>query len=128
MKKYKPKRNKHAKQFKLHSSKRETRQERGYTKEWYKYRFRFIHHNPRCYVCGSNDRINVDHIIPWKVDPEKLFWDIYNFLPLCHCCHSSVTGLFDRYDEPNTKEKVEWIKKQRELNKIEIKVKVVPIK
>ena len=127
MKQYKPKKNKHAKQFKLHSSKRDTRQKRGYTKEWYAYRARFLKHNPNCYVCRSTDRINLDHIVRHQGD-TNLFWDIYNIAPLCHSCHSIVTGRFDRYDPPRTKEKIEWIKKQREQNNVDIKVKIVPFK
>ncbi len=127
MKQYKPKKNKNAKQFKLHSSKRKTRKEMGYNQEWYRYRFKFLKHNPKCYVCGSTDRINIDHIQAHKGNND-LFWDEYNYMSLCHSCHSKVTASFDKFKVPKTEEKIAWIKKQREFNGIDIKVKIVPIK
>lgn len=112
------------KRFEL--NKRESQTKRGYDNEWVKYRAKFIKHNPACYVCGSNYKINVDHIKAHKGDNE-LFWNNHNHMPLCQHCHSFVTGKFDRYEVQKLEEKIEWIKEQRELRKIDIKIKVIKV-
>jgi len=125
-KQYKPKKNKHAKQFKLHGSTRNAR-EMGYTKQWEKYRYRFLHHNPKCYVCSMKSE-HVDHIVAAKVDRDKYFWKVDNYMPMCRRCHGYVTGKFDRFEIPKTEEKLAWIKQRRLMFNINIKVKIVPFK
>jgi 5-methylcytosine-specific restriction endonuclease McrA len=125
MKKYKPKRIKKVKRFEL--NKRESSTKRGYDAEWSKYRFRFLHHNKKCYACGQDANV-VDHIIPAKVDREKYFWKEDNYLPLCAVCHNTITGLFDRHRNPNTEGKIKWLQEQREKNNVSVRVKIVPIK
>lgn len=123
VKSYKPKKFT-TKKFNL--NKRETRTQRGYTNEWYRYRAKFLKQNPKCYACGSRDRLNVDHIIVHRKDQEK-FWDIYNFIPLCHSCHSTVTANFDRHEVQLVDDKIAWLQHQRKINGIRTQVKVVPL-
>jgi hypothetical protein len=100
--------------------------EKGYDSNWDKYRFRFLHHNPKCYVCGAKSTV-VDHYVAWKVDKEKYFWNEQNFCPMCQYCHNYVTGKFDKHKVPLCAEKSEWIKEQREKFNINIKVKIVKL-
>lgn len=120
---YKPKKLQ-TKKFNL--NKQKSRITRGYDSKWYAFRTRFIKHNPKCYACGSNDRINVDHIIAHKSD-EKLFWNAHNYIPLCHSCHSYVTAKFDRFDEPKTEQKIKWLQETRKQLQVDTKVVIVPI-
>lgn len=128
---FKPVRHSAKSKFELESNKKETGRSKGYDAEWEKYRWRFLYHNPRCYACGRSkeDRVTmcVDHILAHKGDQVK-FWDPKNFMPLCSHCHSVVTARFDKFEVPRIKEKMVWIDKTRELNRINIKVKVVPFK
>ena len=94
MKQYKPKKPKNLKRFEL--NKRESSTKRGYDAKWSKYRFRFLHHNPKCYCCGQKANV-VDHYIPWKIDKEKYFWNEHNYISLCSLCHNTITGKFDRH-------------------------------
>lgn len=110
--------------------KKETGRTKGYSVEWEKYRWRFLYHNPRCYACGrdkTNMSIHIDHIVAHKGN-EELFWNETNYIPLCHSCHSVVTGRYDKYNPPKTEEKMKWLESQRDLWNVEIKVKVVPLK
>lgn len=83
------------------------------TQEWTAFRFRFLHHNPKCYACHLPSA-HVDHLVPARVDEEG-FYRKGNHVPLCHSCHSTVTRLFDQFTPPKTQEKIEWLEKQRKL-------------
>ncbi len=96
------------------------------TKEWTDYRFRFLHHNPKCYICDGPSRV-VDHIKSHKGD-VKLFEQNDNHMPACSSCHSTFTQLFDKYDPPKTQEKIAWIINKRKFNGVESRVKVIPYK
>lgn len=122
MKKYKP-RKANSKKFELR--KRKSARERGYDSRWTKYRFRFLYHNPKCYVCADKSKV-VDHIKAHKGD-EDLFWNENNYMPLCKRCHDRITGMFDRKDVPDLDGKIKWIRKERERNQVNIKIKVVPL-
>ena len=125
LKQFKPKR--HTTRKKFSGTKRETRQSVGYGKNWLKYRYRFLHHNPYC--CACNERATVvDHAVPWKVDKEKWFWNIENYLPFCHSCHSTVTAKFDRQQNPDLEGKDKWIAQRRKELNITRPVKRVPFK
>jgi hypothetical protein len=100
--------------------------EKGYNSKWDKYRFRFLHHNPKCYTCGQKATV-VDHYVAWKVDKEKYFWNEENFMPLCRGCHNYVTGKFDQHKEPKCAEKSEWVREQREKYNITTKIVRVSI-
>lgn len=101
--------------------------EKGYDKNWNKYRFRFLHHNKNCYCCEAPAK-HVDHIRAVKDDKEQYFWKVDNYIPLCHSCHSYVTYHFDSCNPPKTQEKINWLHVQREGKNILTKVKVVPFK
>lgn len=93
------------------------------TKEWVKYRFRFLHHNPLCYACGAKACV-VDHIVAAKLD-ENLFKNVTNHLPLCKSCHNAITTLFDKYDPPKTEDKMVWLQKKRNDTGTKVRVKVL---
>ncbi len=73
---------------------RPSAQERGYTKEWSRYRRRFLREHPLCAACQSEGRLVpatvVDHIVPHRGD-RALFWDPANHQPLCATHHSRKT-------------------------------------
>lgn len=107
--------------------KQESARKKGYSHEWEKYRWRFLHHNPNCYICNKK-ATQVDHLRAVKGDFENFFWRTDNYAPMCHSCHSKVTVLFDTSDPPKTKEKIEWIKREREIRLVTNKIKIVPFK
>ena len=73
---------------------RESASERGYGRAWQKARKGFLRSHPFCAECLKAGRYvkatDVDHIIPHHGD-AKLFWNIRNWQPLCHSCHSKKT-------------------------------------
>lgn len=121
LKKFKPKRHE-TRKFNL--NKREDSQARGYDSEWSKFTFRFKHYNKNCYACGSNQKINVDHILTKRYYPE-LAEDKSNFMPLCQSCHSTVTNKFERHNPPDIKGKLEWINRKRADTNTTIRIKVI---
>lgn len=96
-----------------------------YDRDWQVYRHRFLYYNTQCYACGSTEQLHVDHLVAHKGDAE-LFKKLTNHIPLCHKCHSHVTGLFDRFKIPRTQEKLEWINKKRASLGLTTSVKVMP--
>lgn len=94
-----------------------------YDKDWNTFRFRFLHHNPKCYVCAEKATV-VDHIEAHKGD-ENIFKRWGNHCPLCKRCHDTITGKFDQYNPPKTKEKVQWIHNKR--LQFDVKVRIKPI-
>ena len=107
--------------------KQENAREKGYCASWEKYRWRFLHHNPTCYICNAKSNV-CDHIRAVKGDVEEFFWKSDNFCPMCNSCHSQVTGMFDRCNPPKTEEKVAWIRKERAKNFVTSRIKIVPFK
>lgn len=101
------------------------REDQYKTTRWVRYRFRFLHHNPKCYAC-TNKAGHVDHIVPARIDPEG-FWKQGNHVALCHSCHSTVTAKFDRKDPPDTQGKVKWLQEQRSLMQLKHPIKVISI-
>lgn len=93
---------------------RDERQSLYHTQKWRNFRFRFVKDNPRCFSCGESEKtIHVDHIEAHKGNEEK-FFDPYNVIPLCYTCHNYITSKFDKFKIPKLKEKMEWIKSNRE--------------
>ena len=123
IKQYKPRRSIGGKQY---SPKKKSAREKGYDRDWDKFRFRFLHHNPKCYVCGERSTI-CDHIVAHKGDKEK-FEAINNFMPLCTRCHNYITGKFDKYEVPRTEEKLKWVEKTRKEYGTTVNIKVIPYK
>ena len=123
-KRYKPNENRN-KSFtpEKYEPKQESTSKMGYGKDWQTYRFRFLHHNKQCYVCGGKSTV-VDHIVAHKKNTE-LFEATNNHLPLCAKDHNVITGKFDRKVVQDLEGKMAWIKKRRELNGIDFPVKVL---
>lgn len=40
----------------------------------------------RCYGCGKQDKLTIDHIVPLTV---KWDWNFMNLQPLCHACNNA---------------------------------------
>ena len=91
---------------------------------WKKYAIVFLNINRDCYACGERATV-IDHIIAHKGDAKK-FMDLLNHMALCKRCHDTCTASFDHSEIPRTKEKLEWLDKQRKLKNITSKVRVLP--
>lgn len=97
-----------------------------YNKGWTNYRFRFLHHNPKCYACGQKANL-VDHIRAAKGD-RSFFWKVDNYIPLCRRCHDWVTTQFDRHKVPLVEDKLRWLSEERSKRDLTTKVKITPFK
>lgn len=63
--------------------------------KWNKVRKEFLKDNYRCASCGSDNDIEVHHIVPVHVDPS-LELDKNNLIPLCaKSCHLLIGHLMD---------------------------------
>jgi len=64
--------------------------------QWRKVRDDFIKKQPRCQVCGTNDELNVHHIVPFHLD-ESLELEESNLITLCNKngCHFSFGHLYN---------------------------------
>lgn len=63
--------------------------------KWNKVRKDFLKNNPRCAACGSDNDIEIHHIVPVHVDPS-LELDTNNLIPLCaKSCHLLMGHLMD---------------------------------
>ena len=89
-----------------------TERSKLYDQTWQIYRYRFLHYNKRCYACGSEEKLHVDHLLPHKGDVD-LFKKLNNHIPLCDRCHGQVTTLFDRFKIPRQEEKLKWLHDKR---------------
>ena len=59
-------------------------------RSWTDARDAYLDEHPCCVVCGSPERVQVDHIVPHRGD-YSLMWDSSNWQTLCHSCHSAKT-------------------------------------
>lgn len=50
--------------------------------KWRKVREAHLKHNDRCFLCGSNKQLEVHHIIPFSIAPDKEL-DKENLITLC---------------------------------------------
>jgi hypothetical protein len=94
------------------------RSTKDYGSEWKRYRYRFIHHNNKCYACGTSGKerqLHVDHIQTVRNNPE-LFWEPTNHIALCINCHSTVTGKFDMGKTQDLEGKLKWLARKREIH------------
>jgi 5-methylcytosine-specific restriction endonuclease McrA len=94
------------------------------TPEWRKYRFRFLHHNPKCYACGMPSS-QVEHLHSVRNYPEK-FKELTNHIPLCHGCHSTITINFDQDRKCNVEGKLKWFADERLKRNLTFGIKVLP--
>ena len=66
--------------------------------KWHRFRGMFLRRNPVC--CDPDNRhpgrtaaaVDVDHIIPWRDDPTRLFYNMLNCQALCKACHGHKTA------------------------------------
>ncbi len=98
-----------------------------YDGDWQKYSKEFLSNNPKCYSCGEKATVT-DHIVNHLGDCN-IFWKEDNYIPLCGRCHNIITARFDKYHKrgKSIEEKLKWISDNRIRNRIEIRVRVVPI-
>lgn len=60
----------------------------------------------RCVLCDAKGRLEVDHIIPVRLAPERAY-DLTNLQALCTACHSRKTRL-EVGHPPLPKARREW--------------------
>tara|TARA_R110000787_G_scaffold5686_2_gene20501 strand:- start:2423 stop:2803 length:381 start_codon:yes stop_codon:yes gene_type:complete len=111
------------KKFENNSNRQESRQKRGYGKEWYSYRARFLAANPKCYICACKSSV-VDHLLRARGNPEH-FENPENHCQLCASCHGKVTGMFDAKKDQDLEGKLKYIRKMREFYKTSHPIKIV---
>lgn len=74
--------------------------------QWRHVRKKFLKNNPNCAVCGGNKKIEVHHIIPFHLAPDKEL-DEQNLVTLCEAgkygitCHQLI-GHLGNYRRFNT--------------------------
>lgn len=97
-------------------SRRGSSRERGYTRQWEKYRAMYLSKNPLCAHCLEKGiytpAVVVDHIIPIDGGNDVLFWPEWNHQPLCQACHNQKTKWLD----PSTKNKRAGVDSVRRKN------------
>lgn len=111
-------------QARTYRPKQKSAASKGYDSDWRKYRYRFLHYNPKCYRCGSKSEV-VDHLRAHKGD-EKLFRQLDNHIPLCTKCHNYITAKYDKFKDPKTQEKINDIIETRKLLNVNVRVRVLP--
>jgi 5-methylcytosine-specific restriction protein A len=72
--------------------------QRGYGRDWQRYRVSFLAEHPWCVECLKQGihtvATIVDHVKPHKGD-MVLFWDVNNHQSLCEHCHNVKTAKED---------------------------------
>ena len=72
----------------------------GSTSAWRKIRQTVINRDGCCQMCGSEERLSVDHIVPRTLGGDD---NLSNLQCLCSSCNSSKGGrFFDRAKTPPT--------------------------
>ena len=72
----------------------------GSSNKWRKIREQIIRRDGCCQMCGSDERLSVDHIVPRTLGGDD---NPNNLQVLCSSCNSSKGGrLFDRAATPPT--------------------------
>jgi hypothetical protein len=86
--------------------------------KWPKVRENHLKSNPKCAVCGGNKKLEVHHIEPFHINPDKEL-DLTNLITLCEYkanginCHLAI-GHLGNYKSLNPKVKEDafiWNKK-----------------
>jgi 5-methylcytosine-specific restriction endonuclease McrA len=72
-------------------SKRSSLRDTGSTSAWRKIRQSVINRDGCCQMCGTEERLSVDHIIPRKLGGDD---NLSNLQVLCVSCNSSKGGTF----------------------------------
>lgn len=85
--------------------------------KWPRLRKSFLEQHPQCAACGSRDKLEVHHIIPFNVDPSKeLDWS--NLITLCeskkygNICHLGIghKGDYKKFNPEVLKDAAEFRK------------------
>lgn len=82
---------------------------RQYQNEWMRKRRQAYFSDKSCVVCGSTDRLELDHRDPkqklthaiWSWSSERREAELTKCQPLCHECHKTKTLEVDRYRAPH---------------------------
>jgi 5-methylcytosine-specific restriction protein A len=73
--------------------------ERGYGREWRRYRRDYLLAHRSCVLCARERRASpatvIDHITPVRGPTDPRFWDPQNHQALCSSCHSRKTAAVD---------------------------------
>lgn len=80
--------------------------------------------NPACELCGSKDKLEVHHIVPFHVDPTKEL-DPTNLITLCESKKGGVTchlffGHLGSYKNFNAQVKADVLEWRSKLKKVDI--------
>ena len=65
--------------------------------EWEEFVRKYWEKHPNekyCHACGERRRVELHHIIPRHIAPDRIF-DESNLIPLCRCCHFRLGHLCD---------------------------------
>lgn len=87
------------------------------SKSWRLIRKIWLEENPTCCICGSKEKLEVHHIVPFHVDPSKEL-DMNNLATVCERkkfginCHLLVghLGNYKRYN-PNFRSSASFIRR-----------------
>lgn len=75
--------------------------------KWPKARAKWLSTHPTCAACGTKDKCEVHHVVPFSFDPSREL-DETNFLTLCesdHQCHIRVGHSYNwECANPNSRE------------------------
>lgn len=67
----------------------------GRSSEWKRVRKEFLKENPQCAACGRKEDLEVHHIVPYHISPEREL-DPSNLITLCgKYCHFVFGHLMD---------------------------------
>lgn len=81
-------------------SKRSSLSNTGSTSAWRKIRQSVINRDGCCQMCGTEERLSVDHIVPRHLGGDD---NVTNLQVLCSSCNSSKGGrFFDKAKTPPT--------------------------
>lgn len=77
------------------------------TKRWKGLRLEALRRdNWQCVQCGATGRLEVDHIIPVRSEPDRAY-DLTNLQTLCPKCHTRKTRVECGHPPPNP-DRVKW--------------------
>ena len=94
---------------------RKTKWNRRRSRHWRSTRKHFIKENPKCEVCGAKRGLEVHHILPFHIAPEREL-DFANLATLCKTCHLFVGHLrsYNHYNKEFWLDVSTWKEKIKE--------------
>jgi len=84
------------KSYKLHQKKHPEHYE-AIKEQWEEFERKYWERHPDekyCHACGERRHVELHHIIPRHIAPDKIF-DESNLIPLCRACHFRLGHLCD---------------------------------